>query len=507
VRDTITQTSDRVGPLGPATTYYWRVTPLNSVGAGNSSSRHFRTTALTPPDMPVLISPANGLGGVSVTPTLQWDSTARAASWRLQVAYDAGFVNRAVNDSTLTQPGRQVGPLLNNTTFYWRVNARNDSGTSPYSAAWSFITLAPPEAPALQFPRYNDNGISLGPTFTWAEASGAVSYELQVSRDQSMTNFVEDDSGITDLYHALAKSLQPYTLYYWRVRGKNSAGNGQFSAAIPFRTSHIGPANWRIPIAVSETGPAGDTVYFGVHPQATRGIDYGLGEFELPPPTPGFFDVRFVDVNPPELIGEGLRLDLLPFSQYAQRDTFRLRFQPGTGSYPMHLSWNSAYIRTVCDSMVITDDLGGAFVRKRMNIDSTVSVSSTSLTSLLIILYSAYPIDTPLEVRPGGNEMPEGFALYQNYPNPFNPSTRIQFSTEWSAHIRLQVYDVLGREVASLADGDFFPGLYSVYWNATGNRESPVPSGLYYIRMIATSLSGSGSGVPYTSTRKMVLMK
>jgi hypothetical protein len=73
------------------------------------------------------------------------------------------------------------------------------------------------------------------------------------------------------------------------------------------------------------------------------------------------------------------------------------------------------------------------------------------------------------------------YVLHQNYPNPFNPSTVIRFSVPGVAGQRavsLRVYDVLGREVATLVNGEMKPGDYSVPWDA-GN----VAGGIYYCRL------------------------
>lgn len=85
------------------------------------------------------------------------------------------------------------------------------------------------------------------------------------------------------------------------------------------------------------------------------------------------------------------------------------------------------------------------------------------------------------------------FSLSQNYPNPFNPSTRIQFSIAQAGFVTLKVYDLLGREVATLVHQNLTPSSYSVTWNA-----SNVASGAYFYRL------QSGS---YVETRKLMLMK
>ena len=78
------------------------------------------------------------------------------------------------------------------------------------------------------------------------------------------------------------------------------------------------------------------------------------------------------------------------------------------------------------------------------------------------------------------------FALYQNYPNPFNPSTMIRFNVSVADHVVLKVFDLLGREVATLVDGMTNPGEHTVVFNAWDYQLS---SGTYFYRMTTGSFS------------------
>jgi hypothetical protein len=86
-----------------------------------------------------------------------------------------------------------------------------------------------------------------------------------------------------------------------------------------------------------------------------------------------------------------------------------------------------------------------------------------------------------------------GFRLFQNYPNPFNSTTVIRYEVPTRSHVALKVYDVLGRELATLADEMKPPGIYAVSWNTPY-----CASGLYVCALRAGS---------YTQTRRMVLIK
>lgn len=88
--------------------------------------------------------------------------------------------------------------------------------------------------------------------------------------------------------------------------------------------------------------------------------------------------------------------------------------------------------------------------------------------------------------------------LGQNSPNPFNPTTRIPFQIAEAGHATLVVYDVAGREVRNLADGQFSAGTHTAMWDGTTAGGTPVPSGVYTARLVA------GKTI---ATRSMLLVK
>jgi hypothetical protein len=71
--------------------------------------------------------------------------------------------------------------------------------------------------------------------------------------------------------------------------------------------------------------------------------------------------------------------------------------------------------------------------------------------------------------------------LYQNYPNPFNPATKIRFDIPDRSPVKLKVYDVAGRLVSTLLDGDVYEeGTWTVDWEGSNNEGRKVPSGVYF---------------------------
>lgn len=104
----------------------------------------------------------------------------------------------------------------------------------------------------------------------------------------------------------------------------------------------------------------------------------------------------------------------------------------------------------------------------------------------------------------GGGTIPETFSLNQNYPNPFNPNTTISFELPVASRVSLQVFDVLGREVAALVNNEVAQGKFEVVWNGKDNAGRGVASGIYFYRLNATASVG---GKEFTSIKKMLLLK
>jgi hypothetical protein len=96
-------------------------------------------------------------------------------------------------------------------------------------------------------------------------------------------------------------------------------------------------------------------------------------------------------------------------------------------------------------------------------------------------------------VREESPVTPNNFALAQNYPNPFNPATTINFSVPTCGFVSLKVYDLLGREVATLVNEELSNGNYHAKWDASG-----MSSGVYIYTLQTET---------FVSSKKMILAK
>ena len=102
------------------------------------------------------------------------------------------------------------------------------------------------------------------------------------------------------------------------------------------------------------------------------------------------------------------------------------------------------------------------------------------------------------EIRIASEIIPKKYTLHPNRPNPFNPSTTIRYDLPEAAHVKIKIYNMMGKEIASLFEGIMSAGSHEVMWNGRDGADQQVASGIYVIRcMIGTDVF----------TRKMLLMK
>jgi hypothetical protein len=139
---------------------------------------------------------------------------------------------------------------------------------------------------------------------------------------------------------------------------------------------------------------------------------------------------------------------------------------------------------------------GGVTEGSSFNVLSTVGqtvVGNLGSFSSQMFLGMWYQHDIVTSVEKIEDPVPLAYRLEQNYPNPFNPTTTIRFSIPDRRHVRLSVYDLLGREVTRFIDEEMEAGWYSVVYDAAG-----LASGVYVYRIEADS---------FNITKRFILLK
>jgi hypothetical protein len=240
------------GVLTANTWYYWRVNATGPSGTSTwSVSWNFQTGNNAPP-APALQSPLNNATNIPLMPTLSWNPVTGADFYRIQVSTSNTFTTNVVDVTGINGTGYSVpsGILFNNMTYYWRVDANNNGGASPWSDIWAFSTIpAPPVPPTQLLPANNATNVSVTPTIDWTDSPGAATYHLQVSLNSSFTANVIDDITITSSQYLVPSGiLSGTTTYYWRVSGINVAGEGAFTGAWQFTTMLGAPS---IPLLIA----------------------------------------------------------------------------------------------------------------------------------------------------------------------------------------------------------------------------------------------------------------
>lgn len=137
------------------------------------------------------------------------------------------------------------------------------------------------------------------------------------------------------------------------------------------------------------------------------------------------------------------------------------------------------------------------WVLKEIIPSTLVDLSILGYDTLFIPGLSAEIIQSITDVREQ-NFSVKGFTLEQNYPNPFNPSTVINYTIPKASFVKLNVYDILGREVAELVNDFQVKGNYSVIFNSNELRRKLLTSGVYFYNLQSDNQSIS---------RKMTLLK
>ncbi|RMH73087.1 MAG: T9SS C-terminal target domain-containing protein, partial [Gemmatimonadetes bacterium] len=127
-------------------------------------------------------------------------------------------------------------------------------------------------------------------------------------------------------------------------------------------------------------------------------------------------------------------------------------------------------------------------------VTSGIEVEAGQITEVDIDLFSLVNVpDTKSQIL-----IPESYSL-SNYPNPFNPKTTIQYELPQKSLISLKIYDVSGRLVKILIEGEKKAGIHTVLWDGKNEYNQDMTSGIYFCRLESTIFSGE--------TKQMVLLR
>ena len=353
------------------------------------------------------------------------------------------------------------------TTFYRRVESENKARLSDLTSSFRISTgrLMVIEPPELIYPPDNSQNISTLVELVWSSVPGAFYFHVQLSKSMEFSDLLIDSMLISDTTMGAAE-LDYSTMYYWRVKGAGELLESDWSQVFGFETS---------------ANPA---------------------------------------IKAPELISP-------PDNSQNVSTSVELVWGavPGTFYFQVQLSESINFSDPLIDTLLISDT---TLTAMDLNYSTTYYWRVKGIGELIESSWSepfSFITETPVAIERDGEKMPSHFQLNQNFPNPFsaagesasggNPTTTITYSVasvktgyssslhqenepflpggDGSLPVKLVVYDILGREVATLVKQYQRSGTYEVKWDATGQA-----TGVYFYRITAGN---------FTDTKKMLLVE
>ncbi|MEN9839790.1 MAG: hypothetical protein RL177_1269, partial [Bacteroidota bacterium] len=347
--------------------------------------------------------------------------------------------------SNVLVPGDSVGTADTFGNHGFNVNFNTFPTGGPYHSAFIPVNsteAAPvPNQVELHAPMNDAQNVPLRPTFSWHPANRAEWYTLTV-REQvdcvqpGCETDVRTFGPIADTTFTLPANLNAaLSRFVWFVVAENSTGAGPSSQIRQFTVAAIPTAPTLAPTLLSPEN-----------------------EFRLP-------SIQVAAAWTPV---------------------------SGADRYDVHMSTSTQFFSsTVRATVSDTTWSGSSFVQNRRYYWRVRAGNEGGWGPWSAV--RSFVTGTVVSIDGNGVELPTELTLNQNHPNPFNPSTVVSFGLPESGSVKLAVYDILGREVAVLADGTFAAGWHQVRFDATG-----LATGMYLYR-----IQTGGTVI----TKRMVLLK
>lgn len=290
------------------------------------------------------------------------------------------------------------------------------------------------EIPILTSPSMNITGVGLSPIFSWEEISNISSYDIEIATDQQFSSVLFSENISTNSFSGA--SLEESTVYYWRVKAKNTCGEGDFSEISSFTTQNCS-------VCFSD----GNTSYVTSTTRVVfNTIDNSSGK-------PGAYS------------------DYTDISTTVRPDEIHdLTVQVNTdGDYIVHtkvwIDWNQD-----CDFDNVNEEYDLGTAENVADAATTLSplsitIPSDAIEGLTTMRVSTKYASDPTSCMTGQDAEVEDYTLvvdatlfledsifegFNLYPNPSNGSFNLKFNAESNENIQIQLYDLTGRLVKEL---------------------------------------------------------
>ncbi len=504
----VSDTIKLVSILSNNSTYYWRVRSAGNIHKGVWSEVRSFSNEVIPP---TLLFPPDG-GKFPVSVVLRWATLGGAVGYDVEVGSDSTFAVLVTQGDNVPDSALTVDSLTLDSTYYWRVRARTVSVTGDWSQVryfvaesvtvilentdrWNIVSVPLTGINSLKDSLYP---LSITSAYSYSADSGYVEndsleglkgYWLKFSNPQERTISGSSSADRIRVHHgwnligamstpvsvnglstippgiisssvfgydggyAIGDSLRPGKGYWVKMSddgdlfyqstllhgfaGKAMIPNGFSNKTILTDLSSL---------VIQDAGGHEQILYFGGS-RIVNSVDL----WELPPAPPaGVFDVRYEEGTSAVFAEEGM--------------TKRNSIVISSALYPLTIR---------------------PLLQKNTNAQLSINGKTNVLTSKETLHLFQKPAEVTLSFTQGRDEsefFAGNFSLEQNYPNPFNPETKIRFSLPMSGLATIKIFDILGREVATLLEEELEAGDHSIQFNA-----HHLSSGVYYYKLAAGS--------------------
>ncbi len=545
--------------LNPGTTYYWEVRAYYSATSSYgdwSSVNSFTTNGSGTLVVPTVSYPNGGYTVYTTSPYLYWyiSGSGTGLTYNVQVDDDAAFGSPAYTGSTTTNATYiQASGLTPGTTYYWRVQSDNGTNQSAWSSSGTFAVAGGVTNgyPVASYPTGNPTVYSARPTLYWyleGSSLGLTKYVVRYKAGSASSNWATTYDGTADVsnlnttYWTFTSDLTYGETYYWAVA---SYDGSSYSAWSQGSFTVVGPGTAGAPIL---SYPSNGTTVNDRDVTLSwyiNGSTTGISEYQITYSTSDVFESSVTTTTTSSTNSLALT-SLTPGATYY----WKVRSHYSGTTYS---GWSSTYHFTIDPGANAVVPFPGSPVAQ-VSVNTTSPVLSWALPAqseselTYTIEYSTSPdfsdaqeidnVNMPFKQIDGlqanrsyywrvkstasngtvsgyspvgvfntngvtgvenqGGELPKEFAVMQNYPNPFNPTTTIKYQLPQAAHVTIAVYNILGKEIATLVNGNVEAGYHSVIWNGTNNSGAKVNSGVYFYRVSTNS---------NVAVKKMLLLK
>jgi hypothetical protein len=264
--------------------------------------------------------------------------------------------------------------------------------------------------------------------------------------------------------YSVATTIVPGYGYWVKMNGAGTLTLNYPSAAP--KQSPATDLNAMNKITIVDAAGRQQSLYIGEESSVREPLNF----YELPPSAPGF-DARY---------SSGRMVETYP-ARLEKNGVYEYPIMINDAAYPVSIRWNT--VKPAGRSIVLSS-ADGKLGNTVMNGSGSVRLTDVNVKSVVVRLADV--------------QVPTKYALGQNYPNPFNPTTRFEVSIPKTAYVTIAIYDVLGRQITTLMNGQQGAGYYTMEWDARDARGLNVPTGIYFIRMLSDE---------FNQTQKIMLMK